>query len=129
MTARTRKGVTETELSVLKALWEAGSSTIRQLTDVLYPGGAASHYATVQKLLDRLESKSYVSRRRVERINHYKPCLDRDALVADRLRQTADALCDGSWTPLMTQLLASGRISQDELDEMRRLLDRTEEAG
>jgi len=129
MAARTLKGVTETELSVLKTLWEAGSSTIRQLTDVLYPGGAASHYATVQKLLDRLESKGYVSHRRVERINHYEPRLDRDALVADRLRQTADALCDGSWTPLMTQLLASGRISQADLDEMRRLLDRNDEEG
>lgn len=127
MAARPLRSVTETELSVLKALWESGSATIRELTDALYPGGAASHYATVQKLLDRLASKGYVSHRSVDRVNHYRPTVDRDALVADRLRQTADALCDGSWTPLMTQLIASGRISPAELDEMRRLLGRDNE--
>ena len=44
------------ELDVLRALWEDGPATIRALTDRLYPRGGASEYATVQKLLERLES-------------------------------------------------------------------------
>ncbi len=49
-----RFDVTDAELAILKSLWELGPSTIRQLSDRLYPGGEAAHYATVQKLLDRL---------------------------------------------------------------------------
>src|SRR6266849_6265789 len=51
--ARTPQDVTDTELSILQALWDRQPATIRQLTDRLYPGGGAAHYATVQKLLDR----------------------------------------------------------------------------
>jgi hypothetical protein len=37
--ARTPRDVTERELAVLQALWDAGPTTIRRLTDVLYPCG------------------------------------------------------------------------------------------
>ena len=50
-----RPDVPDAELAVLKALWDQGEATIREIADRLYPGGETSHYATVQKLLDRLE--------------------------------------------------------------------------
>ena len=62
--ARPAQDITESELAVLRILWERGTATIRQLTDVLYPGGGAAQYATVQKLLDRMEAKGYVRRDR-----------------------------------------------------------------
>ena len=58
---------TDAELAVMQSLWDlprpGGAATIRELTDRLYPGGAASEYATVQKLLERLNNKGYVSRK------------------------------------------------------------------
>ena len=54
--------ITRTELAVLRVLWRRGASTIRQLTDALYPDGTQAHYATVQSLLDRLAKKSCVER-------------------------------------------------------------------
>ena len=73
--ARIPRDVTERELAVLQALWDAGPTTIRRLTDALYPGGGATHYATVQKLLDRLESKDCVRRRALERRIRSRPSL------------------------------------------------------
>ncbi|MFO0842551.1 MAG: BlaI/MecI/CopY family transcriptional regulator [Gemmataceae bacterium] len=46
---------------MLGSAWGGGPATRRQVADVLYPGGA-SQYATVQKLLERLEQKGYVAR-------------------------------------------------------------------
>ena len=40
--ARPQQDVTDAELAVLKRLWAAGSATIRDITDALYPGGGAS---------------------------------------------------------------------------------------
>ena len=54
--ARAPQDVTEAELALLRVLWDRGPSTIRQLTEVVYGPGDASSYATVQKLLDRLEA-------------------------------------------------------------------------
>jgi predicted transcriptional regulator len=118
--------VTDAELTVMKALWERGSSTIRELTSVLYPGGGASHYATVQKLLERLEAKSCVRRKPRGRVNVYTASRARQDLIAHRLRETADKLCEGSLTPLLTQLVGSVRLSKDQLSELRRLVDRME---
>ena len=56
------RDVTDAELDVLRALWDDGKATIRVLTDRLYPSGGTSEYATVQKLLERLEAKGHVAR-------------------------------------------------------------------
>ena len=122
----TRRHVTDTELAVLKSLWSEGPSTIRELTDRIYPEGGTAHYATVQKLLERLESKSFVRHRRQNRVNVYSAAVDRSGLIDDRLRETADRLCNGSLAPLLTHLVDSAELSVDELTRLRDLLDRLE---
>ena len=62
--ARTPRDVTDAELAVLQVLWDHGPATVRLLTDTLYPEGTAAQYATVQKLLERLEGKGCVERDR-----------------------------------------------------------------
>lgn len=118
------RDVTDAELDVLRLLWDVGPATIRALADRLYPRGGASEYATVQKLLERLEGKGLVSRRAEGRQNVFRAAVQRDELVARRLRDTAEELCDGSLTPLITQLVNAGELSRDELRELRRVVDR-----
>jgi predicted transcriptional regulator len=115
--------VTDAEREVLRVLWDAGPAPIRALVDRLYPGGGNSEYATVQKLLERLEDKGHVTRKLVGRQNVFTARVRREDLVARRLRDTADELCDGSLTPLLTHLVSSARLSDDELAELRRLVD------
>ncbi len=120
------RNVTEAELAVLEILWEAGPSTIRQLTDRLYPAGGAAHYATVQKLLERLGDKRCVRRRKEGRGHLYAARIERGELIARRLQETAERLCGGSMTPLLTQLVDSRRLSADEVRKLRELVDRLE---
>ena len=122
--ARRPRDVTDAELDVLRLLWESGPATIRALTDRLYPSGGTSEYATVQKLLERLEGKGHVARTAEGRQNVFHATVEREELVARRLRDTADELCDGSLTPLLTHLVSAGRLSRDELRELRRVVDR-----
>jgi predicted transcriptional regulator len=121
--------VTDAELGVLEVLWDEGPSTIRQLSDRLYPDGGPAHYATVQKLLERLEAKRHVRRRRRERVNVYAATVRRQDLIWRRLRELADRLCEGSLAPLLTQLVGSSRLTREELRELRRMVDRAGEAG
>ena len=53
----------------------------------------------------------------------YAARLGREDLVALRLRETADSLCGGSLTPLLTHLVSGARLSARELRDLRRLVD------
>jgi predicted transcriptional regulator len=121
--ARTPQDVTDTELAVLQVLWDGGPATIRQLTEVLYPGGGAAQYATVQKLLDRLESKGCVHRDRSESAHSFRAAIARDELIGRRLQDVAEKLCGGSLTPLLTHLMRSRPLSARERQELRSLIN------
>jgi predicted transcriptional regulator len=121
--ARTPQDVTEAELAVLQLLWDDGPATIRQLTDVLYPGGGAAQYGTVQKLLDRLEAKGCVRRDRTPAAHTFAPVIARDELIGRRLQDMAEKLCGGSLTPLLTHLVRTRRLSIRERQELRDLID------
>jgi predicted transcriptional regulator len=116
--------VTEAELAVLKRLWDAPDSTIRQLTDQLYPGGTTSHYATVQKLLERLEAKKCVKRTASSGAPHrFLAAIAREELMDGRLRELADRFCEGSLTPLLTHLIKSRGLSTRDIEELRALIE------
>lgn len=121
------RDVTDAELAVLQVLWDAGSATIREITDGLYPGGATSHYATVQKLLERLEVKQCVRRERRSVPHVFAPIVARDELIGLRLQEVADQLCEGSLAPLLTRLVHGRRLSEEERQAMRRLVDRLDQ--
>jgi predicted transcriptional regulator len=118
--------VTDAELAVLQALWDLGPATIRQLTDRLYPAGSASCYATVQKLLERLEGKSFCTRDRSGPVHCFAACVGRDELIGRRLRTVAEKLCGGSLTPLLTHLVRAEKLSAADRAELRGLIDRLE---
>jgi BlaI family transcriptional regulator, penicillinase repressor len=123
MTERNPPDVTDAELAVLQVLWDRGSATIRQLTDLLYPDGNEVHYATVQKLLERLEAKGHVGRDRSGHAHRFSARTDRDTLVGHRLRVMAEKLCGGLMAPLLTHLVRAEALSARERQELRDLID------
>lgn len=122
--ARTPQDVTDTELELLQQLWDHGGRTIRQLTDALYPGeGTTAQYATVQKLLERLEEKGHVRRDRSPPAHVFTAAVRREDLIGRRLQDVAEKLCGGSLTPLLTHLVRARRLSPRERRELRDLID------
>jgi predicted transcriptional regulator len=121
--ARTPQDVTDAELAVLEVLWEQGPATIRQLTDTLYPRGGNAYYATVQKLLERLEAKGCVLRQRDAAAHIFTAAVQREDLIGRRLRATAEKLCGGSLTPLLMHLVRSKKLTAREREELRNLIE------
>ena len=125
--ARPARDITESELAVLRLLWDRGPATIRQVTEVLYPGGGAAQYATVQKLLDRMEAKGYVRRDRTLYVHVFTAVLDRDELIGRRLRSLAETLCDGSLTPLLTHLARAKDLTDEDRMALRAMIEEPDE--
>jgi BlaI family penicillinase repressor len=122
--ARTPQDITDAERAVLEVLWDKGPATIRTITDQLYPNGKAAQYATVQKLLERLEAKDCVSRDRAAAVHVFAAAIDRDVLLGRRLQALAEELCGGSMTPLLTHLVEHRKLSPSERAALRSMIDR-----
>ncbi len=121
--ARNPQDVTEAELVILQVLWEKDSATIRQLTEAIYANGGPAHYATVGKLLERLEAKRCVIRERTPGAHRFAAAIDQKELIGRRLRAMAEKLCGGSLTPLLTHLVRAERLTARERRELRTLID------
>ena len=124
--ARKRIDVSDTELAILEVLWREGPATIRHITDRLYPEGTTAQYATVQSLLERLESKGCVTRDRGGFAHVFTAKTERATLIDQRLRVVAEKLCEGSLTPLLMHLAGAARLSAGDREILRRLLDESE---
>ncbi len=120
---RKPRDVTEAELAILQVLWDRGRTTIRHLTELLYPGGGDSEYATVKKLLTRLEHKGCVCRDSREAAHLFEARITRDELMGQRLDAIAAELCGGSRAPLLMNLLRAQSLSEADRQELRRFLD------
>ena len=120
---RVFRDVTEGELSVLNVLWDEALGTIRQLTGVIYPEGTPAQYATVQKLLERLERKDYVSRDRSSRAHLFRATIGRDEVIGWGLQELANGLCSGSVASLFSELVKPSRLTPEEHEALRKLVE------
>ena len=121
--SRKPQQVTEAELAILTELWARPTMTVRELSTVLYGGTSASELATVQKLLARLEGKECVSRQRDCWPHEFKATVDREEMIQRRLQLTADELCAGSLSPLLSNLVRNAKLTARERTKLQDLLD------
>jgi len=115
--------VTDYELAVLEVLWERGSASIREITDKVYEEPSTTNYATVQKLLERLEEKGCVSRDRSSFAHIFRAEVQRGELIDEGLEGLAEQLCGGSLTPLLVHLVGKKKLTRKERDMLRELID------
>lgn len=115
--------VSSTELQILDELWKESPRTIREICDSIYGDTSTSYYATVQSLLDRLEKKDWVSRDRSTFKHTFSPNKQRSDFVGQQIQGVADSVCGGSIAALLGHLSKSDSLSNQERDELRRLIE------
>ncbi len=111
------------ELEVLKALWDHGPATVRQVMNHLHERGRQLAYTTVMTFLSRLEQKGYVCSDKSETAYVYKPAVSRDKVTQTRLRTLIEQLYDGAAAPLVLQLVRQERFSAAEIAQLQNLID------
>jgi predicted transcriptional regulator len=126
---RAAREITDTELSLLNELWQRPSATVQELTESLYGNTAPALLATVRKLLDRLEAEACVSRDRTKWPHSYRAVLKREDLAGKRLQEAADELFEGDLAPLLTHLVRSKKLTPEDRENLRKLLDELDEKG
>ena len=73
-----------------------------------------------------LEDKGHLKKNRDERAYVYRPARPEQQVVRSMVRDFVDRVFDGSTQPLLLHLVRNGRLSEEERDELLRLLDEEE---
>jgi len=94
------------ELECLKALWGIGEGTVRDVRDVMV-GNRNLAYTTVMTVLDRLEKRGGVSRKKQGRSFVYVPKLSREELRRFAVKEVVDRFFEGSEEALARYLSSS----------------------
>jgi BlaI family transcriptional regulator, penicillinase repressor len=94
------------ELECLKALWGIGEGTVRDVRHVMV-GNRNLAYTTVMTVLDRLEKRGGVSRRKQGRSFVYVPKLSREELRRFAVKEVVDRFFEGSEEALARFLKSS----------------------
>jgi BlaI family transcriptional regulator, penicillinase repressor len=116
--------VSDTELAVLKVLWDLGQGSVRDVLDAASGGGERDWaYTTVQTLLNRLQEKGFLESEKKGRAFVFRPVVTRDDLLGRSLNELASRVCDGAAMPLLLNLVRSTKFDKSELDSFRALLD------
>ena len=111
------------ELEVLKALWDHGPATVRQVLNHLHEQGRRVAYTTVLTFLSRLEQKRFVKSDKSDQAYVYRPVVSRQKVTATRLRSVIEQLYDGAAAPMVLQLMRQENFSAGEIVELQNLID------
>ena len=113
----------DAELAVLRAPWEIGPCTVRDVLDFLHDSGKVLAYTTVQTLLTRLEQKRFATSNKSDLAYVYRAKLTRERVSKSRLKSLLSQLYDGAAGPLVLQLVRNERLKPEEIKELHRLID------
>ncbi|MBN1204699.1 MAG: BlaI/MecI/CopY family transcriptional regulator [Myxococcaceae bacterium] len=118
---------TRAELAILRVLWKQGRCTVRQVHEALRETQEKDTvYTTVLKLLQNMAEKGLVRRDERDRTHVYEAALNEQKTQRDLLRDLMDRAFGGSSASLVIQALSLKRATPEELEEIRKLLDKNE---
>jgi predicted transcriptional regulator len=99
--------LTAQELEIMKAIWPRGQ-------------------ATVQTMMNILETKGHLRREPGEKAHVYAPVRPQQIVVRSMVREFVNRVFDGSARPLLVHLLKEKGLTDRERRELQKLLDKEE---
>ncbi len=122
--------IPDSELDVLKVLWDRGQAKVRDVLEALKAAGHTSEkngkpwsYATVATLLDRLENRKIVRSDRTDQAFTYRPVVSAREVQQKRVDSLVDKLYQGEPGLLVLHLLKSHPLDPRQAREVRALLE------
>jgi predicted transcriptional regulator len=116
---------TAVELEILRILWQLGPSPVRAVHGRIAES-KGTNYSTTVKMLSVMLAKGLVKRKEDATPHIWRAAITRERAAKKFLTELIDKVYEGSVMSLVLQALSSGKASQQEIAEARRLLDEME---
>jgi BlaI family penicillinase repressor len=113
---------TESELEILRVLWEKDKASVREVHEELLKTKEAG-YTTTLKLMQIMYEKGLVNRDDSFKTHIYRPSVSKEKTQQHLLGKMINTLFGGSSTELVLQALGNHKASPAELEEIQQLLN------
>lgn len=116
--------LSEAQVEIMNAVWEHGEATLTQVCVALSRELARN---TVQTQLARLVEKGWLLHRAEGKAFYYRATVPREQARSKVVDRLVDAVFGGSAEGLVMTLLDGRKLSKDEADRIRALIEQAEE--
>lgn len=117
--------ISDAEWTVMKVLWERGSSTLAEVVKDL-EGRLHWKPRTVQSLIRRLADKGALAVETSGREFRYSPVVDQDQCQHEESRSFLDRVFNGRLTPFVAGMMERDDVTKDDLAALREMLNQAE---
>jgi BlaI family penicillinase repressor len=115
--------LTPQELEIMKIVWRTGRTSVRDVYEALRERRPVA-YTTVMTMMNVLRRKGYVKAQREGRAHVYTAVRPQQRVLRDMVREFLARVFNGSAEPLVQHLVRDGRLTEAELRDILRRLDR-----
>ena len=116
--------ISESEWRVMKIIWNDCPQTLPEILDRLKETGWSK--TTIQTYLARLVKKGALSTKRQGKGYLYYPAVSESDCQLAESRSFLSRVYDGSLSRMVIGFVKSGELSQEELNELKSLIDQPE---
>jgi predicted transcriptional regulator len=116
---------TDSELEILRILWEAGPSTVKTVNERLNKIREVG-YTTTLKILQIMFEKGLVNRNDSERSHIYNSAIAESDIQTVMVNKLLTTVFSGSAAKLVMQVLGNSNTSKEELIKIKELLNKIE---
>lgn len=116
-----RSILTEQELEIMKLVWAGEECTVRDVYETLRKKRKIA-YTTVMTMMKILDEKGHLQKRQEGRAYVYRPTRSKSQVLRTMVREFVNRVFDGSAEPLLVHLVRDRRLSEKDLNEIRRLI-------
>ncbi len=114
--------LTPAEWEIMEAVWDLdGSPSVRDVVNKAYPNGEKA-YTTVQTVMNTIEKKGLLKRKKIGLVNFYTPTRSRRDMVKKELSTLVSRIFDGSVPAMADFLLNSENLNMEEIESIKALL-------
>jgi predicted transcriptional regulator len=116
-----RPSIGRAELEILNYVGDHRPVTVRDVADHVSKTKGHTR-TTVLNVMTRLCRKGYLTRKRVEGVYRYSPRVPKATLLRSLVSDFVDDALGGSVSPFVAYLAEDAQVSEEELDELRRIV-------
>lgn len=116
---------TAAELAVLRVLWRAGPSTVREVHQAVY-GATETGYTSALKIMQNMLAKGLVTRVADARQHVYAAAVSERPTLNRLVSGWMDSAFAGSSLALAMQALDARPVAPEELDKLKAMIARLE---
>ena len=110
-----------TEIEVLRYLGDHPAQTVGEVADYFAQTSGQAR-TTILTIMERLRKKGHLSRKKIGGVYRYSPKVAKDDLLQRLVKTFVETTLGGSVSPVVAYLSEDGPVSDEDLDQLKKLV-------